>query len=73
MQLQKYKKFLDLQAEREKSLDWGKKKSIKQKKSQNTWKLFKDFISLYRQRFAFGYPGKFPERASRIRIFAEVI
>jgi hypothetical protein len=45
----------------------------KYKNSKNTWKLFKDFISLYRQRFAFGYPGKFPERASRIRIFAEVI
>jgi hypothetical protein len=43
------------------------------KNSKNTWKLFKDFISLYRQRFAFGYPGNFPERASRIRIFAEVI
>ena len=43
------------------------------KNSKNTWKLFKDFISLYRQRFAFGYPDKFPERESRIRIFAEVI
>ena len=29
MQLQKYKKFLDLQAERGKSLDWGKKKALK--------------------------------------------
>jgi hypothetical protein len=27
--LQSYKKFLDLQAEREKSLDWGKKKALK--------------------------------------------
>jgi hypothetical protein len=26
---QSYKKFLDLQAEREKSLDWGKKKALK--------------------------------------------
>ena len=58
MQLQKYKKFLDLQAEREKSLDWGKKKASKQKKSQNIWNLLKDFISLQRERnlFRMGAP-----------------
>jgi hypothetical protein len=50
---------LDLQAERGKSLDWGKKKASKQKKSQNIWNLLKDFISLHRQNESFDYPGKF--------------
>ena len=35
MQLQKYKKFLDLQAEREKSLDWSKKKVLNLKSADN--------------------------------------
>ena len=61
--MQKYKKFLELQAEREKSLDWGKKKASKQKKYQNIWNLLKDFISLHRQNISFGYPGRIPREA----------
>jgi len=59
---------LDLQAEREKSLDWGKKKASKQKKSQNIWNLLKDFISLHRHNISFGYPGKFPARGKALSI-----
>jgi hypothetical protein len=57
--LQKYKKFLDQQAERAKSLDWGKKKASKQKKSQNIWNLLKDFISLHRQNVVRGRENGF--------------
>ena len=31
------------------------------------WNLLKYFLSLQRQNISFDYPGKFPERASRIR------
>ena len=34
---------------------------------QNVWNVSELFLSLQRQKFTFGYPGKFPERASRIR------
>jgi len=57
--MQKYKKNFDLQAEREKSLDWGKKKALKQKKSQNIWNLLKDFISLHRQNVVRGRENGF--------------
>jgi hypothetical protein len=57
--LQSYKKFLELQAERAKSLDWGKKKASKQKKSQNIWNLLKDFISLHRQNVVRGRENGF--------------
>ncbi len=35
--------------------------------SQNIWNFQNNFVSLHRQNVSFGYPGKFPERASRIR------
>jgi hypothetical protein len=34
---------------------------------QIIWNLMKYFLYLQRQKVTFGYPGKFPERASRIR------
>lgn len=34
---------------------------------QNVWSIQKHFLYLPRQKVTIGYPGKFPERASRIR------
>ena len=36
-------------------------------KSGKFWNFHKKFLSLQRQNVYFDYPGKFPERASRIR------
>ena len=44
-----------------------KKNRIATKKSQNIWNFQLYVVSLHRQNVSFGYPGKFPERASRIR------
>ena len=38
-----------------------------QNKGDKIWNFHKKFLSLQRQNVCFDYPGKFPERASRIR------
>ena len=38
-----------------------------QNKGDKIWNFHKKFLSLQRQNVYFDYPGKFPERASRIR------
>jgi hypothetical protein len=47
----------------------GTKKSLKTKKTQNIWNLFKDFISLHRQNVVRGREKRFPPLAFVARFF----